>query len=102
MSLSSECDVFPDDPAAAFVYDHLLDQGMTVHHVPDLGAPYAANADTGRIWLPTGLDWEDAHARIDRAWLFLLGGPKLAPEFGQERVTGQGNVIHLPLLRRAW
>jgi hypothetical protein len=104
-------DEFPGIPAAAAVELRMISLGIDVRFIDDLGAPYAADAHTGRVWLPTGIDFPTAHARLDRCWLYLLGGSRLAPEFGESErqplpraaiESGHAAVIPLPLIRRQW
>lgn len=92
------------DPAAqAFVMRLVRSFGFDVVYRDDMQGPYGADRDTGKILLPNGLPWRVKHSRLDRAFLYLLGGPGWAHEFAPPAPPGTnfpGNV--LPLIRRVW
>lgn len=72
-----------------------------------LVAPYGVESADRVIVLPAGLDWSEKHSRINRGWLYLIGGVELAPEFApvqprhpDRRIVSGGTVV--PILRRVW
>jgi hypothetical protein len=76
--------------------------GLNVAYSDTLTGPYAADRDTGTIWLPNGLPWRQAHAAIDRALLYMLGGCQWAREFAPPPVMITPSAKVLPLIRRVW
>lgn len=71
-------------------------------------APYGVDDDNRLIVLPEGLDWRTIHSRINRCWLYLVGGVELAPEFAPVKTTHpdrriiSGTTVLPPVLRRVW
>lgn len=96
-------DTAPD--AIAFVLRNLKRSwGFDVAFSDTLTAPYGADRKTGTIWLPNGLPWREAHARIDRAWLYMHGGSRWVHEFapGPLPVTLDPIAKVIPLVHRPW
>lgn len=99
-----------DDRAAQVVLNRLArNDQIDVTFDPDLQGPYLVSPHGRTIVLPEGIPWHTAHARLNRCWLYLVGGTDLAPEFAPvERedpnsrfIPRIGNVV-VPFLRRAW
>lgn len=99
-----------DELAAAIVHKRLetLDD-ITIRYDDRLIADYGVDPGDRLIVLPNGLTWRQAHSRINRAWLYLLGGVQLAPEFAQpgrdhpdRHLVSDATVLPPPILRRVW
>lgn len=103
-----------DDLAAAIVHKRLETfDDIAVRYDPRLLAPYGVDPGQRTIVLPNGLTWRQAHSRINRAWLYLIGGATLADEFApvqpehpDRRIVSGGTVTPVttpyPALRRVW
>lgn len=106
--------VSADEAAAAFVQERIARyDGITIEYDPHLTAPYLVHKSERLVVLPDGVPWRIAHARLNRAWLFLKGGAALAPEFAPigwdhpdmpiaEQIGPSATVIPLLPLRRPW
>lgn len=83
--------------------------GIDIRYDDRLSAPYGVNSDERTILLPDGLSWRQRHSRINRGWLYLMGGVELAPEFAaiehghpDRRLVSGGTVTPMAHLRRVW
>lgn len=72
-------DTAPD--AIDFVLRLTKAWGFDVRFTDNLSVPYAADRDAGTILLPNGLPWRHIHARLDRSFIYMIGGSRWAREF---------------------
>lgn len=99
-----------DELAAAIVHKRLKTyDDIDIRYDDRLLAPYGVTSEERLIVLPEGLSWRQRHSRINRGWLYLMGGVELAPEFAaierghpDRRLVGGGTVTPVPHLRRVW
>lgn len=98
-----------DELAAAIVTKRLMTFDDIGIRYDRLVAPYGVDDDERMIVLPDGLTWQERHSRINRCWLYLIGGVELAPEFApivrdspDRRVVSRRTVTPMPILRRVW
>lgn len=97
-------DPYYEHGPAAFVRELLHGFRMRLIVDDELEGDVAVDPSRGNIWLPSGLDWPDAHPRIDRAFLRCVK-PDWAPEFRRAarglRLVSSNDVV-APTLRRPW
>lgn len=103
-----------DELAAAIVHNRLeMFDGITVRYDRRLLGAYGVDPEERTIVLPNGLPWREEHSRINRCWLYLYGGTRLADEFAplerdhpDRRIVSGGTVTPIPgsvpILRRVW
>lgn len=96
-----------DELAEALVTQRLETyDNIKIRYDRRLLAPYGVDPDERAIVLPWGLDWREKHSRINRTWLYFMGGADLAPEFAPVRPDHPDRRIvssaTVPGLRRVW
>lgn len=99
-----------DELAAATVERRLARiDGIGIKRDSRLLTPYGVQPHHGLIVLPNGLTWRQEHSRINRCWLYLVGGPALADEFApihhthpDRGIVDAGTVAPPTGLRRVW
>lgn len=97
------------DELAADVVERRLAKfdGITIRYDRTFLDPYGVDEDARTIILPDGLAWRQSHSRINRCWLYLLGGVQLAPEFAPPKPGRPdlrlviGDVVP-PVVRQLW